>query len=33
LKFTPSTSILGCIDPYKYSRPDRRRKRRNFDPI
>ncbi|WPP52352.1 outer membrane beta-barrel protein [Catalinimonas niigatensis] len=33
VKFTPSTSILGCIDPYKYSRPDRRRKRRNFDPI
>lgn len=33
VKFTPSASILGCIDPYKYSRPDRRRKRRNFDPF
>jgi len=34
VKFTPSASIFGCIDPYKYSRPDRRRrKNRNFDPI
>jgi hypothetical protein len=33
VKFTPSASIFGCIDPYKYSRPDRKRKRRRFDPI
>ncbi|WKN30203.1 outer membrane beta-barrel protein [Porifericola rhodea] len=33
LKFTPAASIRGCIDPYKYSRPDRKRKRRSFDPI
>jgi hypothetical protein len=33
IKFTPTASIFGCIDPYKYSRPDRKRKRRNFDPI
>jgi hypothetical protein len=33
VKFTPTSSIFGCIDPYKYSRPDRKRKRRNFDPI
>ena len=33
IKFTPTASIFGCIDPYKYSRPNRRRKHRNFDPI
>lgn len=33
VKFTPSASIFGCIDPYKYARPNRKRKRRNFDPI
>lgn len=33
IKFTPTASIFGCIDPYKYSRPNRKRKRRNFDPI
>lgn len=33
IKFTPTTSLFGCIDPYKYSRPSRKRKRRNFDPI
>lgn len=34
VKFTPTTSIFGCIDPYKYARPDKRRKRKgNFDPI
>lgn len=33
IKFTPTASIFGCIDPYRYSRPDRRRKHRNFDPI
>ncbi len=33
IKFTPTNSIFGCIDPYKYSRPDRKRRRRTFDPI
>lgn len=33
IKFTPTASIFGCIDPYKYSRPDRRRKQRNYDPL
>nr|WKN34230.1 hypothetical protein K4G66_17775 [Tunicatimonas sp. TK19036] len=33
IKFTPTNSIFGCIDPYKYSRPNYKRKRRNFDPI
>ena len=34
IKFTPSNSIFGCIDPYKYGRPTKRfKKRRNFDPI
>ncbi|MFP4339092.1 MAG: outer membrane beta-barrel protein [Cyclobacteriaceae bacterium] len=33
VKFTPSASIFGCIDPYRYSRPDRKRKKRRFDPI
>ena len=31
LKFTPTA---GCVNPYKYSRPEgRRRSRRNFEPI
>lgn len=31
LKFAPS---IGCVNPYKYSRPEgRRRQRRNFEPI
>lgn len=33
VKFTPTTSLFGCVDPYKYSRPDRRRKKRNFKPL
>ncbi|WP_277478512.1 outer membrane beta-barrel protein [Catalinimonas alkaloidigena] len=33
IKFIPTASIFGCIDPYKYSRPDRRRKQRNYDPL
>ena len=33
VKFTPTASIFGCIDPYKYQRPARKRKRRSFDPI
>ena len=31
LKFAPS---IGCVNPYRYSRPEgRRRQRRNFEPI
>ncbi len=33
VKFTPTASIFGCIDPYKYSRPDRRRKHKNYEPL
>ncbi len=34
IKFTPSASLFGCIEPYKFGRPDRRRRsKRNFDPI
>lgn len=35
IKFTPSASLFGCIEPYKYSRPSRKRNRnrKNFNPI
>lgn len=35
VKFTPTNSLFGCIDPYKYARPKKRHNRRknNFDPI
>lgn len=35
IKFTPTNSIFGCIDPYKYSRPNKRqsKKKNRFDPL
>lgn len=35
VKFTPTSSLFGCIDPYKYARPKKRHNKRknNFDPI
>jgi hypothetical protein len=33
LRFTPTASLFGCVEPYKYSRPDRRRKPRNYKPL
>ncbi len=35
IKFTPSTSLFGCIDPYKYSRPNNKRykKKKTISPI
>ena len=33
VRFTPTSSLFGCVDPYKYSRPDRRRKQKNYKPL
>lgn len=34
VKFTPSTTLFGCLKPYKYGQPKRTNKRkRNFSPL
>ncbi|MEM6844373.1 MAG: hypothetical protein AAF632_19295 [Bacteroidota bacterium] len=33
VRFTPTSSLFGCVDPYKYSRPARKRKRKNYNPL
>jgi len=33
VRFTPTASLFGCVDPYKYSRPTRKRKRKNYNPL
>ncbi len=33
VRFTPTSSLFGCVDPYKYSRPTRKRKRKNYNPL
>ncbi len=34
VKFTPSTALFGCVEPYKYAQPKRsNRRKRNFSPL
>lgn len=34
IKFTPSTTLFGCVEPYKYGQPKRtNRRKRNFSPL
>ncbi|WKN41212.1 hypothetical protein [Tunicatimonas pelagia] len=33
VRFTPTSALFGCVDPYKYARPTHKRKVKNYKPL